>query len=610
MASTSTVLGPVPAVAVYGDPHFHTEGDVIALTFGRDGTLWSVEEPGVVRHWHAGTGQQLACQILSDLETLWNFNPDGRFLASASDDVSLWDPEDGRLLTVVPQPCWVTALAFHKDTRVLATGHDDGTVRLWDCTGPKLLHEFHPHKLPVSALAISPNGTRLASAAEDCLIALWDLQTGQLVGGLEGHTDRIPALAWHPEGQELVSAGWDTTARVWDTVNLRPVILLNAHAAQVQALAFSPDGALLACADSARDIHVWNYPLRKTHHVLKEPDLEVRHLAFSPDGQRLACGGAGNVVHLWDPVRGQPLSSSAVPGATEISLSVSPDGRSLVTNNGGSRVRVWDVASRQPRLDLSSAELVHAVAWSPDNRWIAGGTQRSVLLWEADTGRLRFQMTDAEEPATVLAFSPDGKRLASAWSSGLQVWLWDPNLGEPVLLIPDALDGCTVEGLAFVPGGGTSARRLAVAGIDWLATSGSSGAVSIWDLQDRCEVATFLGGSTAVACHPNGRWLAAASLEQAIFIWDLQTQALVTELTGHEGPIHGLAFCPDGTWLVSGGDDWTLRLWEVARWNERSVLEMDGQIKGICFAPDGQALFTAHGNTTCQRLVLTDLLNG
>ena len=99
-------------------------------------------------------------------------------------------------------------------------------------------------------------------------------------------------------------------------------------------------------------------------------------------------------------------------------------------------------------------------------------------------------MAGPETDITTLAISADGATLAAAGSNGLAVWLFSTKDGEPTLLIPDALDGCTIESLAFHPNG----QLLAVGGIDWMATGGSNGAISIWDLKSRSEISMFLRG--------------------------------------------------------------------------------------------------------------------
>src|SRR5438876_5528921 len=164
MNSTLTPSRLTAKLHVFGEPQLHTDGELAALTFAPDGTLWSVEEPGVLRHWSVPSGQQLGWQALSDLETLWCFSGDARVLASASDDLTLWDASSGQILTAVAQEAWVSALSFHPDPTFVATGHDDGVVRCWDLAGLQVLHTLRQHTKPISALAYNADGTRLAVA--------------------------------------------------------------------------------------------------------------------------------------------------------------------------------------------------------------------------------------------------------------------------------------------------------------------------------------------------------------------------------------------------------------------------------------------------------------
>jgi len=587
---------------VFGDPQLHTDGELLSLAFATDGTLYSVEEPGVVRHWDPANGTQLDWQTLSDLETLWRFSNDCRVLASASNDLSIWDPTSGNLLTAISQPSWVTAIAFHGDPAFVATGHDDGVVRLWDVAGHQLMRAFAGHTKPISALAFSADGKRLASAGEDKIIVVWDAESGAEIAKLAGHTDRIPALAWHPSGDLLVSAGWDTTARIWDIRKKEPVLLLNAHATQVTAVAFSKDGKWLASADSAPEVHLWDFEQRKERHRCKGPKTEIHQLAFSPDGKLLACNGE-NLIHLWSTETGLSEAGSDSPQATRTTIAVGSDGPRLVSNGGGGRVRVWNALTGKSELQLENKGTVHGLAWSPNARWIAGAAGSHVRLWDAKTGAARIDLDGSEEPFTTLAFAPDSSLLATASNVGLAVWVWRVEDGEPILLIPDALDGCTVESLAFHPQG----RLLAAAGIDWMATSGSDGAICLWDIVDRCEVALFPGGATCIAYHPGGRYLASASVEQTICLWDTEEKEIVAELSGHEGAVTALAYNHDGSLLASGGEDRLLRLWNDEG-DELVLVELDCQVRSLAFSPDGKHLYTANGNTTCYQFEVAKLL--
>src|SRR2546423_3345128 len=101
---------------------------------------------------------------------------------------------------------------------------------------------------------------------------------------------------------------------------------------------------------------------------------------------------------------------------------------------------------------------------------------------------------------TLLPLPPGPTRLGSCCRTGGTSWLWNPADGEPRLIIPESAEGCTVEALAFHPNG----AWLACGGIDWLATSGSDGAVSGWNVFDRARVATFLGGAPSPGFDPSG----------------------------------------------------------------------------------------------------------
>lgn len=601
---------------VYGDPHLHVNGEVLALAYDAEGMLWSVEDTGLLRKWDTKTGSSVVSHSLSDLETVWRFGVNAQFLASASDDVSIWETKSGRLMAALPQPAWVSALAFHPSQMILATGHEDGSVRLWDIKKARMLREFPGHTQQVSALAFSLDGTKLASAGEEKLILLWNTQTGKNIGSLEGHKDRIPDLLWHKSGDILVSAGWDTTARVWDTKTCDPIILLNSHATQVLTLAFSPDHDYLACSDSNRVIHIWTFADKKTVHLLKESEGLSRLLAYNADGSELASAGDG-MIHLWNPQTGTPLLQPKQATGTSVAMSLSPDGKRLAVG-GGAGLHVWDTQAREIVFPLEEPMHVNVLAFSPDNQRIAGGTDSYIRIWDASTGHPQGLCEGQKRPITAMTFSPDGKFIASGSSSGMRVWIWTADDGEPFLLIPDALQGCTVEGLAFHP----NSKILAVAGIEpslplsWRQPLGdesattnnspehdnfSTGAVSLWDIFERAEIATFPGGATCVTFDSAGKYLAAGHLDNTLCIWDVEQSQIHRELYGHEDTIRDLCFSPDGKWLVSVGDDRTIRFWDTTDWHMRVSFELETQIKTINYSPDGKFLFSGNGNSHCYR---------
>src|SRR5262249_9952256 len=145
-------------------------------------------------------------------------------------------------------------------------------------------------------------------------------------------------------------------------------------------------------------------------------------------------------------------------------------------------VRVWDTATAQLLMQLEEAEAVQAVAVSPDGRWLADSTgDGRIHLWDVAARQRRHTLGGQSAPTSSLAFWADATLLASASSQSGDVWLWTVETGEALLLIPDAVDGCSVEAVACHPRN----RSVAAAGVDWLATGGSDGAVSVWDIETR-----------------------------------------------------------------------------------------------------------------------------
>lgn len=608
VAASSRVPG---LVRIYGDPRFHTDNDVLALGFAVDGTLWSVEEPGVLRHWNA-SGQELDCRSLSDVATLWSLSPDCTLLVAASDDLSIWETKSGQLRTAVAQPSWVTTVAFRADHRCVATGHDDGIIRLWDVGNGRLLREFAGHPASVSAVAFSPDGKFVASAGEDKVIYLWDVASEKRQAELAGHSDRIGALAWHPDGRRLVSAGWDTSARVWDIEKADPLILLNVHAGQVTALAISPDGQRLATADAQDAIFLWDMATYRLRQRLEGHGGPIHCLAFQHDSQRLVSGGADRELRLWSVGADAGGGPMAQPSARSTSQGVHGPGLALACGRrrlaavAANTLRIWDTDRGATLAERPQPKPLSGLAISADGHLVACGFEDgSVSVGDLSCNRWQNMAEGGQDaPVTVLAFAANASRLAAGSSQGWGVWVWKVDSGEPELLIPDALDGCSVEALAFHPNG----RMLAAGGIDWLATGGSDGAVAFWDLDERCEVATFDGGVTCLAFDPLGRWLAAAGLSHSISIWDVESRSLAAECVGHEEKVAAVAFSPDGRWLASGAEDRNLCLWEAATGRQWIARELPTQIRALAFSPDGQFLFTGNGNQTCYQVRVADLL--
>ncbi|MEV6193247.1 WD40 repeat domain-containing protein [Streptomyces sp. NPDC051920] len=345
----------------------------------------------------------------------------------------------------------------------------------------------------------------------------------------------------------------------------------------------------------------------------------VNTVAFSPDGRLLVSGAGDRTVILrdvTDPAHPAPVAVLTGHRGAVNALAFRPDGRLLASGAGDWTVVLWDVTDparparwaplvhRRPGLLLRDGWRqggVHAVAFSPDGRWLACGVDRTVVLWDVgDPARpVRCAVVTHNHrlwrsgPVGTVVFGPDGRLLATGSSGDRNTGvLWD--VGDPArpvrtaVVRPQARDwakaltsggGPAVHSVAFSPDG----RSLATGSGDLGVVSGTygswrHGAVMLWDLGDPAHpvrtgtgtVPLSRGGDTAqvyaVAFSPDGRSLASGCENATVTLWDVTDPAhlaATATLVGHRGAVRALAFRPDGR-LLAGCGAGGVRLWDTS----------------------------------------------
>jgi Tol biopolymer transport system component len=298
-----------------------------------------------------------------------------------------WGRQTSEAVTLHGHTDIVNAVSFSPDSRTLASGSYDGTVKLWSRHSRQVLRTLQGHTSVVYSVAFSPDGRTLASGSRDKTVKLWDIAGGQEPRTLRGHADGVYSVAISPDGHTLVSGSRDKTIKLWDMASGQVLQTLEGHADAVTSVAISPDGRLLASGSLDKTVKLWDMASGQLLRTLEGHADYVRSVAFSPNGFVLASGGNDDTVRLWDVSSGQLLRTLQGHTDAVFSVAFSPDGRTLASGSRDKSIKLWDVTSGQlTRTLLGHTNRVGSVAFSPDSRTLASGSDDDTIkLWSMNS---------------------------------------------------------------------------------------------------------------------------------------------------------------------------------------------------------------------------------
>jgi WD40 repeat protein/serine/threonine protein kinase len=531
----------------------------------------------------------------------------------------------------------VFSVGFSSDSRLLATGSADSTIRVWDVATRRELNVLKGgHRGCVHDLSFSPDGRHLASCSCDGSVLLWNLETGKheflfvrppeelpAPPSIDTKTDKaLPirttsffSLCFSPDGNHLATGSTDGVLRIWDVKTKKPKELKHPRNVYVWSVSISPDGRKVATGATDGLVRIWNVENLDCCE-LKGHTSYVWSVAFSPDGRNLASGSSDGTVRLWDVATGnnRVIEKLTVPVWC---VCFSPDGRRLARGSSDRTVLVRDLITDDVAALIACPDIINSVRFSPNGLYLATAFGR----W-SEAAAAAAEIYPKEKPE--LGAPPDigdiwmykGKpRNAANRAIDSGAWIWNiASYDKPALLsdtpIHRMLPGApkkmpapqkmpTIGKRQAVPEliSARSDPVLATRPAPW---SFVSFKLNIpWNTAEPAPApaAPFRspppGTESVVVFSPDGRTLAAAA--SALRLWDLASFAEPRILpSGPLVPLYSSSFDAAGKQIACGDVVGTVAVWDLSHGgSEPRILRNSSQHPGVAtvaFAPNGRYL--------------------
>ncbi|RWX51380.1 WD40 repeat, partial [Candidatus Electrothrix marina] len=569
------------------------------------------------------------------------FSPDGRRIASASDDkmVRIWDSTTGKeifLLQGHTDSVW--SVAFSPDGQYIASASRDKTIRIWEATsGKNLLIIQEKEKIHLPCIAFSPSGKGVAATSSGFAIRIWDVETGKELTILKGDGQATGSIAFSPDGQLLASTHNGGKIRIWNATSGQEVNSLTGHTAyEIRSVAFSPDGKTLATASwdfkfsIDNTVRLWDVNTGKELNVLKGHTNAVLSIAFSPHGKYIASASADRTIRIWDVETGTELKLLKGSDAA-VSVAYNPDGSQLISAFLDNTVRVWDVNINKERKILSGhTDDIRSISFSPDSKTLASASgDKTVRIWDVVTGEEKFTLQGGHAAVRIVLFSPDGKRVASAsWDHTQRVW--DSKTGNVIKILkghPSGIckifftadgnklisywsnNGHDMEGIWDITGAGLSVQRSkwdCGRGINF--SPDRSITASIYNVNENHNdrgVVKVMNNKTGekinvldghkdtvwnISFSSDSKRIVSASEDKTVRIWDVATGKEQFSLKGHLDSVSRAVFSPNGQMVASASRDKTVRIWNSGTGKEMNVFIHPDAVYTVAFSPDSRFL--------------------
>jgi WD40 repeat protein len=506
----------------------------------------------------------------------------------------------------------VNRLLFLPDERSLVSCSDDKTIRVWDLTSNAVCTKTFRggygdgYEGMVYSIALSPDNRWLAAGGwfSNDLIRVYDFRKGVSAALLGGNSDVIHQLEFSRDGRYLASSSHDGRICVWTVSNgnFRLSENLHVHERPVYGITFSPDSRYLVSASYDHTVAVYDLTEKRLRYMMTNlHGAECFQAQFSPDGRQLATSGYDGTVRLWNftPDRLEAVRTllSVPTNYTEV-ISFSPDGKTLAA--GGKYFQdeknrryyplfLIDTATGTVRKIFTGHDnSVKSIVFSRSGKWIAstGGNNNEIYVFDAETMTVHHRITSDGQAVFSLGFGDrNGKFYFGNVNDG---YTWEAN--------------CSIR------------RSFSVNDLQVYANPNGNynrtyiyGNHIIFDFHPKLFNRTIRIGTNEIElpknydtihCYtltPDGKYALVGSDFSLVRI-DTATGKVEGEFVGHDGPVWALTVSDDGRFLVSGSDDQTIKIWDIASFQLIATFFAGSGNDWVLWSPDGYYAASKNGS--------------
>ena len=553
-------------------------------------------------------------------------SPDGKQVAFATTSyVHVFNLLGGKLAySLVGHRGFISSLAWRNDGQQILTSSYDNTAKVWQAGTGQLLRSVTVNAVDLNVAVFSPDGKNFATGGDDKLVRVFETDSGKLLRSLKGHDEIVEALAYAPNGKMLASGDDKGDLRIW---NSKGELIKSLKSGQtiVRQVGFAPDSLTLASAGD-NSVRLWSLPNWTAKVITDKDDKRVTAFSWSPNGKRLAItadvavrlidlehnnafglvgkhadnancviwldaktmisGGIDGLVRGWDVgTKKQSFSFSGTPSRLKNSV-YSNDGKMFATIANETDILIWNAADNSlfQTLKADFPAWQTTIAFEPNSKsLISGDDFGHVKLWDLQSGTLKNDLETDESSISSLSFSPDGKKVAIAGSSGKV----------------SILDATTLKTL-----GSYSVFDESITGLAWsadgmLVVAGSEGSIKTLVANTGKEILNFERleyGVRTLDLSPDGASLVIGTNDGTIQRMLLDGKSIWKSVLSSADPVIA-RFSPDGASIAIGGTDGTLRLVDAS--NGKTVYSLTNHsdsLTALAFSPDGTRLLVGTGS--------------